>query len=204
MLNRLLNQLRLRPVVYDESFFTDAWFTEWRKLSLVLATLVESEAKWRRVLDFGCGPGIMIDLMTERGLDYIGCDYSTEARQLYLEHYGRYPERYIASLADAMDRQHDLLLSFDVLEHMRDDEIASLLDTVRAIPELLLNISRARGIPGHINIKSDRSWIKFMREHGYSFEAARTQKLRELYAQLRPGSSDQWDRNLFLFSRTGS
>jgi len=190
--------------VYDENFFTDAWFKEWENLSLVLAALIKSEPKWQAVLDFGCGPGVMIDLMTDRGLDYVGCDYSPEARQLYLEHYGRYPEQYISDLKVAIAKHHDLLLSFDVLEHMRDDEIASLLDTIRSIPELLFNISRARGIPGHINFKSDRAWVNFMEEHGYRFEEVRSQKLRNLYTQQRPGSSDLWDRNLFLFSLVGS
>jgi len=190
--------------VYDENFFTDAWFKEWENLSVVLAALIESEPKWQTVLDFGCGPGVMIDLMTDRGLDYVGCDYSYEARQLYLEHYGRYPEQYISDLKVAIAQHHDLLLSFDVLEHMRDDEIASLLHTIRSIPELLFNISRARGVPGHINIKSDRAWVNFMEEHGYRFEEIRSQKLRNLYTQQRLGSPDLWDRNLFLFSRIGS
>lgn len=204
MLNRLMNRLLRRPVVYDGSFFTEAWFKEWAELRMVLAALIESEPKWRAVLDFGCGPGVMIDLMTDRGLDYVGCDYSAEARQLYQEHYGRHPERYLASLDDAVAKQHDLLLSFDVLEHMRDDEIASVLDKVRSIPEVLFNISRTRGIPGHINIKSDRAWIAYMKAQGYRFEENRTYKLRQLYAQQRPGSPDRWDRNLFLFSRVES
>jgi 2-polyprenyl-3-methyl-5-hydroxy-6-metoxy-1,4-benzoquinol methylase len=204
MLNRLINRLLRRPVVYDGSFFTEAWFKEWAELRMVLAALIESEPKWRAVLDFGCGPGVMIDLMTDRGLDYVGCDYSSEARQLYLEHYGRYPARYLASLDDAVAKHNDLLLSFDVLEHMRDDEIAKVLDKVRSIPEVLFNISRTRGIPGHINIKSDRAWIAYMKAQGYRFEEQRTHKLRQIYAQQRPGSPDRWDRNLFLFSRAAS
>jgi hypothetical protein len=36
---------------------------------------------------------------------------------------------------------------------------------------------------------------------GYRFDEERTQKLRQLYTQLRPGSPDRWDRNLFLFCR---
>lgn len=201
MLNRLINRLLRRPVVYDGSFFTQAWFREWAELRMVLAALIESEPKWRAVLDFGCGPGVMIDLMTDRGLDYVGCDYSAEAHQLYLKHYGQHPERYLTNLDDAVSKKNDLLLSFDVLEHMRDDEIAKVLDKVRSIPELLLNISRTRGIPGHINIKSDRAWIAYMKAQGYHFEENRTRKLRQIYTQQRPGSPDQWDRNLFLFSR---
>ena len=204
MLNRLINRLRRRPVVYDGSFFTEAWFKEWANLRVVLASLIESEPKWHAVLDFGCGPGAMIDLMTEHGLDYVGCDYSLDARQLYLERFGQHPERYLSSLDVAVAKKNDLLLAFDVLEHMRDDEIASLLDKIRSIPELLFNISRTRGIPGHINIKSDRAWVAYMKKQGYRFEEKRTQNLRQFYAQQRPGSPDRWDRNLFLFSRVKS
>lgn len=201
MLRRLFHRLRNRPVVYDSSFFQDAWFREWTNLRLVLSTLIESEPKWRSMIDFGCGPGVMIDLMTERGLDYVGCDYSVDARQLYLEHYGKNPGRYMASLDDAVAKKYDLLLAFDVLEHMRDEEISQLINKVHLIPELLFNISRTRGIPGHCNIKSDRAWIAYMKKLGYHFDEKRTQKLRQLYAQLRPGSPDRWDRNLFLFCR---
>jgi SAM-dependent methyltransferase len=204
MFKRLFNRLLRRSVVYDNSFFADAWFVEWANLRLVLAALIESEPKWHSIIDFGCGPGVMIDLMTDRGLNYVGCDYSAEARQLYLEHYGQNPDRYLASLDDVVARKNDLLLAFDVLEHMLDEEIVRLIDTVRSTPELLFNISRTRGIPGHINIKSDRAWIAFMKKLGYRFEQKRTQSLRQIYAQLRPGSPDRWDRNLFLFSREES
>ena len=201
MLRQLFRRLHNRPVVYDNSFFRDAWFREWTTLRLVLSTLIESEPKWRSMIDFGCGPGVMIDLMAERGLDYVGCDYSVDARQLYLDNYGKNPDRYMSSLDDAVAKKYDLLLAFDVLEHMRDEEISQLINKVQLIPELLFNISRTRGIPGHCNIKSDRAWIAYMKKLGYHFDAKRTQKLRQLYAQLRPGSPDRWDRNLFLFCR---
>lgn len=204
MLERLIRRLFRKPVVYGDEFFGDAWFREWAMLDEVLAALIESEPGWRAVLDFGCGPGIMIDKMAARGLDYIGCDYSAEARALYLRHFGQHPQRYVASLDDALTRSFDLLLAFDVLEHMRDDEIVRLLGTVCGIPELLFNISRTRGIPGHINLKSDRAWIAFMQRQGCHFEEERTRRLRELYRQHRPGAPDQWDRNLFLFSRSTS
>lgn len=198
-LDRLLH--RHRPVVYGSSFFTSAWFDEWEKLKIVLAELVESEPRWQTVLDFGCGPGVMIDTLAKRGLDYWGCDYSNEARELYLKHYGRFPSRYLQNLDEALERNYDLFISFDVLEHMRDDEIQVLLSKIKAIPELLLNISRTKGIPGHINLKNDHDWIAFMNAHGYEFEVLGTDYLRKSYSKKRPGSPDRWDRNLFLFRR---
>jgi len=201
MLHKLVSRLLRRPVVYDESFFAEAWFAEWATLQMVLAKIIEVEPKWRKIIDFGCGPGVMIDLMTDHGFDYIGCDYSAEARSLYLEHYGKYPDCYLTNLDEAGQKNFDLLIAFDVLEHMHDAEIASFLGKINLIPELLLNISRTRGIPGHVNIKSDRAWIEYMKKQGYYFEENRTSILRQVYSKLRPGSPDRWDRNLFLFSR---
>jgi 2-polyprenyl-3-methyl-5-hydroxy-6-metoxy-1,4-benzoquinol methylase len=201
MLRRLINRLHRGPVIYDDNFFQEAWFKEWMTLSSVLKLMLESEPNWKSVLDFGCGPGVMIDLMVDSGLDYVGCDYSAEARQLYLSNYGRYCERYLTTIEAALASKRDLLLAFDVLEHLQDEEIATLLETTAVIPEMLFNISRTRGIPGHVNIKSDRAWLTFMQAHGLHLEQQRTQALRQLYAKLRPGSPDRWDKNLFLFRR---
>ena len=201
MLRKLINRLRRGPVIYDNNFFQDAWFKEWMTLSSVLKSMLESEPNWKSVLDFGCGPGVMIDLMADCGLDYVGCDYSAEARQLYLHNYGRYSERYLTTIEASLASKRDLLLAFDVLEHLRDEEITKLLESTTTIPEMLFNISRTRGIPGHVNIKSDKVWLSFMHAHGLHLEEQRTKALRQIYSQLRPGCPDRWDKNLFLFRR---
>lgn len=198
---KFLRHVLNRPVVYGEEFFSDNWFREWETLKEVLGSMIASEPRWQRILDFGCGPGIMIDHLNDRGIDCIGCDYSTEARALYMKSYGRNPQKYVRTLDELRTRDFDVLIAFDVFEHMTDDEITALIGQVKRIPELLLNISRARGIPGHINLKPDRRWISFMRNMGYGFEEGRSRDLRTLYSKLRPGAPDQWDKNLFLFRR---
>lgn len=201
IIEKFLRRVFNRPVIYGEEFFRENWFREWEVLKEVLGSIIASEPRWQRVLDFGCGPGIMIDYQNQRGIDCIGCDYSLEARALYLKMYGLYPQKYVRTLEEVSTRDFDMLMAFDVFEHMTDDEISSLIGKVKRIPELLLNISRARGIPGHINLKPDRLWISFMRDLGYGFEQERSRDIRSLYSQLRPGAPDQWDKNLFLFRR---
>ncbi|NBX54838.1 MAG: methyltransferase domain-containing protein [Betaproteobacteria bacterium] len=203
MLKTIVNRLFRKKVVYGSDFFADAWFREWLQLRLVLAAMLSSEPEWKSILDFGCGPGVMIDLMRDKGVDYMGCDYSVEARQLYLKHFGKFPDYYVTNLEESAISSKDVMLAFDVLEHMLDDEIEGLLKKVSSISELLFNISRARGIAGHINLKSDLEWITFMRKQGYEFQDDRTRKLRIIYTQMRPGSPDAWDKNLFLFQRIG-
>lgn len=204
MLDRLRGWLRRHGVVrYDEHFFSAQWFTGWETLKEVLAALIASEPRWQRVLDYGCGPGIMIDLMAARGYDYVGCDLSPDARALYLRHWGAHPERYVASLDAVAGREFDLLLAFDVLEHLRDDEVAALLDDTRHVPELLFNVSRVRSIPGHINIKTDAAWTAFFARCGRRVDETGTTRLRERYLALRPGGPDLWHKNLFLLRSAG-
>ena len=192
---------RDKGVIYDDTFFRAEWFENWEVLKSVLYELIKTEGNWKNILDFGCGPGVMIDHMNDRGYNYVGCDYSEQARALYLKHYGKYPQKYVKSLQECSDTKFDLFLAFDVFEHMADKEIRLLLQKINWIPTLFLNISRVKNIPGHINIKNDRKWIKFLKKEGlHCFEAA-TIRIRKHYARLRPGSPDLWDKNIFIFLR---
>ena len=190
-----------RKVVYGDSFFREEWFQGWEELRHVLEQLVREGGHWHRVLDFGCGPGVMIDHMNAHGYDYIGCDYSEEARQLYLKRFGRHPDRYVSSLEAVSTSDFDVLLSFDVFEHMADERIVQILDASKVIPELFVNISRDWRTPGHINIKSDRAWLAFFERYGLNLCEEMTSRLRLRYAQLRPSCQDRWDRNMFVLSR---
>lgn len=201
MLRRLRGVLgRLVAVRYDASFFTDDWFTNWSSLAPVLADLLTYEGRWKSFLDFGCGPGVMVDYMNDRGFHYVGCELAPEPRALYLKRYGRHFELYVDSL-DAAGGRYDVLVLFDVLEHLRDEEIASLLERTAGIPEILANVSREPNIPGHVNLKSDDAWVRFFNGQGWEYERDRTRRLRERYLELRPGGPDLWHMNLFVWRR---
>ena len=189
---------KLFGVTYDQDFFSSGWFTGWEELKHCLAQLIDSLEPGPKVLDFGCGPGVMIDLMAERGYEYFGADYLPEPRKLYLQHFGKYPERYLSEIPPSPD--FGLFLAFDVFEHLKDAEVAQLVEKTEGIPLLMLNISRQKGIPGHINLKSDDQWIIFLQAQGLSYLKERTQALRALYLALRPGGPDLWHKNLFLFA----
>jgi SAM-dependent methyltransferase len=205
MLHSLLRRLRARwPVRYDGSFFTQRWFENWQGLAPVLAALLAHDGSWRTFLDYGCGPGIMIDWMNDRGFSYTGWDPSAAARALYLQHFGKYPERYVGSLEQAAAGAYDVMVSFDVFEHLHDEEIAQLLARPWQVRRMLANISREPGIPGHINIKRDAAWVDFFARHGWRLDEAGTEQLRALYRGLRPRGEDLWHQNMFLFAPRGS
>lgn len=184
-------------VKYGEEFFTDAWFTNWSELQHILAELVQTVTSWRSILDFGCGPGVMIDLMNQCGLNYTGFDPSPEARELYLKHYGQYPDKYITMLHPD---SFDVVMSFDVLEHMTDDEVAAFIARFYHVPDIFVNISRVSGVLGHINLKTDDQWITFFALRGRVFNETLTVTLRNKYRNIKPSCNDAWDKNMFVFS----
>ncbi len=203
LINKIFGKKKAEPVIYNESFFRPGWFEGWEVLMPVLGELIAVGPDWKSILDFGCGPGVMIDYMNGRGYDYVGCDYSKEAHSLYLERYGKYPQRYFESLDECASKDFDLFIAFDVFEHLNDSEIKVLLKEVRRLPVLFLNISRAKSIAGHINIKSDRQWIKFLKGEGLAYNPEKTGEIRERYLALRPGAPDKWNENIFIFERPG-
>jgi SAM-dependent methyltransferase len=189
------------PVSYDEDFFAQEWFDNWNGLKGLLAELLESDPAWRKIIDFGCGPGLMIDYMNERGKKYYGFEPSQKAKDLYFSHFGKNSDLYYSDLNLLKDMKFDLLVSFDVFEHMNDAQIHDSLRCFNQVPELLLNISRNKYIPGHINLKSDQGWIDFMNKQGYEFSIEKTQKIRNLYLQKRPQAQDLWNKNIFIFKK---
>lgn len=188
-----------RSVQYDDQFFKESWFTEWSQLRHVLQQLVQDIHPNQRIIDFGCGPGVMIDHMGDAGFYYIGCDYSIEAHKLYTTTFGRYPERYANNLDVVARQDFDMVLSFDVLEHMTDEQIETVIRLLDRVPLWFVNISRDRRTPGHINIKNDKKWVEFFQKNGLAYDKPLTEHLREHYAQLRQGTPDRWDKNMFIF-----
>jgi SAM-dependent methyltransferase len=101
---------------------------KYRVLQDVLQRSLTPSSARRRVLDLGCGPGNLLDVLGEHG-DAYGSDYSSDAlrfcvgrgyRRLFRADFHDLPLR-----ADAFD----LVTCCDVLEHVSDDR--------RALAELL-------------------------------------------------------------------
>ena len=141
----------------------------------------------------------MIDLMNDAGYDYVGFDTSDQARELYLYRFGGYPKKFFNNLEHFKDSEWDLCISFDVLEHMEDEQVIEVFSGLRNVGDLFLNISRQKGIPGHINLKKDDDWVSLFEGIGFKYDSRKSELLRRKYLELRPNGPDQWHENIFLF-----
>lgn len=111
-----------------------------RRLETVLAW-VESEPPGCSILDFGCGSGVMVRALVERGFSVTGVDGSSGMIAAAQQHLRSAPERYhlegVAGEAyDGIYARHTYhgVLCVAVLEYVRDSE--ALLDRMAALTDV--------------------------------------------------------------------
>lgn len=146
------------------------------------------------ILEIGCGRGPMMSALRERGLDVVGIDHD-EALQRSWDRRGRVCVATGTALPFP-DRSFDLVLSFDVLEHIPDTD--AHLEEVRRvlrrpgyyllqtpnkwtnIPVEALTFARKFGIryvadafrpPGHCALHSLGGLLRRLRRHGFAARA---------------------------------
>ncbi len=131
-----------------------------------------------RVLDIGCGGGLLSEALAKAGAIVTGCDTTAESIAAAKEHAKRHklPIRYLtAEVAQLPPREtFDLVIASEVLEHVSDDR-AFLADAAarvkpggilvittlnRTLPALLLGVVAAEHMLG-LAPKGTHQWQKF-------------------------------------------
>lgn len=171
---------------FGESYYATANYSHYlwkadryRHLARDLADLFEKLSTWRSVehlLDYGCGPGFLVEGFQQLGKNATGCDISPWSIRYGSETLGipflRLPEQLDWSTNWSM------VTALDVLEHMHDDDIDELLDRidtdllVARIPlttteggKFVLPVSEED--PTHVNRKTAAGWERLLLRHGF-------------------------------------
>jgi SAM-dependent methyltransferase len=93
----------------------------------------------REVVDFGCGPGFMLEHLLARGVRCAGIDFSPASVEAAQAQFGAHPRFAGATHVKGMplpfaDGSIDVMLLVEVLEHILEDE---LLPTLREIARVV-------------------------------------------------------------------
>ena len=171
---------------FGESYYATANYSHYLSkgerywhLARDLSELFEKLSVWGgvdRLLDFGCGPGFLVQGFQRLGKKATGCDISDWSVRYGGETLGipflRLPEQ-----IDWRTRW-SMVTALDVFEHMTDDELAALFARLHTellvvrIPlaerdggRFVLPVSEAD--PTHVNRKTAASWDHLLRGHGF-------------------------------------
>jgi SAM-dependent methyltransferase len=154
------------------------------------------------VLDVGCGPGKLYQLIQNSVQRYEGVDSSPTAidhcRRMYAQHSNAvFSCNDVVSFCSAKGEQFDRAFMIDFVEHVRDVDLARILDAVRSSMRFggklyihtpngrfLMEVLKAKGLYpqtlGHIGIRAGEQYREFLGLAGFSVE-----QLRMLPHQLR-------------------
>ena len=137
---RVFGQKPTAAAHYDAEYFTGEWRAEGNNYSLETRRQIEAKNPQlirdvfapRRVLDLGCGPGALMHLLWELGVDVEGIDFAESSRRLAT------PEvRDRITIGDVADpalkpaHAYDLVICREVLEHL------TVLEVRRAVANMV-------------------------------------------------------------------
>jgi len=88
------------------------------------------------VLDYGCGPGNLIGPLLEAGFKVAGLDASPSARQQVADRFasrGGFLGSFKQSEINGSGLQFDAIIAAEVIEHLYDEQLDSLLKTLKTL-----------------------------------------------------------------------
>ncbi len=159
--------LRMRDLVYDDRFFeeidaeSDALYTE------LVGAVMEMWAP-RSVVDVGCGTGLMLAKLAERGVAVRGVEGSIAAIRR-----SRVGDRIVrADLERGVPRlgRFDLCLCIEVAEHLRPRSARRLVEGLAHLSDVVVFTAARPGQPGiaHLNPQPKSYWRSLFEAKGFA------------------------------------
>jgi len=142
---RVLDQRPVASGHYDSDYWTGDWRAEGNNYNLETRRRIEAKNPQlikdvfqpARVMDLGCGPGALMHLLWELGVDVEGIDFAESSK-----HIATPEERDRIAIGDVADptlkpaNAYDLVISREVLEHL------TVLQVKRAVANMVRMTSK--------------------------------------------------------------
>lgn len=140
-----------------------AWFTFFNHV----ADQIVQQIGPASLFDAGCGRGLLVQLLRQRGVEAFGADISSYAIE------NAYPQAkpycWHASITENLSRQYDLIICIEVMEHLSPAEselaIANLCQHTRDI--LFSSSPFDYQEPTHINVQLPEYWAELFAHHQF-------------------------------------
>jgi SAM-dependent methyltransferase len=149
----------------------------WLRFFTPIADRIVSGIGPRTVLDAGCGPGLLVELLRERGVEAFGFDISSYAISQVPETVKPFCWR--ASVTDELRRDYDLIICQEVFPHVAPiDADAAIANFSRHTADVLFSspLSLDRSVRRHVNFSTPGHFAGVFARHDlfrdFDFEAS--------------------------------
>lgn len=179
----------IRPFILEQSFFDQEYFQSKKgetagriiKHTLPLRTfyralMIKLFLKPGKVLDVGCGLGYMVDYLRRLGIEAYGIDNSRYAVANTLPSVRSYIKEGNIQAIPFADNSFDLVITFDVLEHIPKNDLArAIAECTRVSNNLQFHkiytkentwLQKLHGYdPSHVSVFNQSWWEKLWRKN---------------------------------------
>lgn len=139
----------------------------WLAFNAGIADRIVADIRPRRVLDAGCGLGMLVGKLREHGVEAFGIDVSEYA--VGRMHASARPYSRVGSLTDDLPESYDLIVTVEVLEHL------PAADAERAVANLCAHAGEVlfsstpfdRKELTHVNVQPPEYWAELFARHGF-------------------------------------
>lgn len=166
-------------VVYDKDFFQENIEVTTESARKCIDILYK-EFKPKKVIDFGCGPGIFIKEFEKRGVKVLGVDGSMAAKENAVIDKDKIIVKDLRT--DIIIKGNfDLTMCFEVAEHIDNKFSETLVKNVTKNSKTVLFTAAKKGQGGtdHINEQSSGFWIDLFKKQGFKLKEELTKKMKK-------------------------
>jgi SAM-dependent methyltransferase len=120
------------------------------------------------VLDAGCAFGFLVESLRDRGVEAYGLDISAYALENAADDVR--PFCWQASVTDPLERDYDLIVCIEVLEHLLPDETKAAVQNFSRHAKQVLFSSTPYDVdePTHVNVQQPFEWAALFYDHGFT------------------------------------
>lgn len=180
-----LSRRLLGHAVYCESYYRDVERLEGESVPHVAGWIAES-LRPRRLIDIGCGSGLLMRELSDRGVDVFGVDVSEDAIQLVTRRKGLPAKRFDLTLPGRIlpGIPYDVAVSCEVAEHLEARHAGRFVEHLAsAAPVVYMTAAEPDREAGvglyHFNEQPHAYWIALMQERGFRLDELATERARQ-------------------------
>lgn len=126
-------------------------------------------------LDIGCGPGGMVTLAKERGLDALGIDGDPNILDTFNLIRHDFTEGPII-----LPETYDIGYSVEFLEHVEEEYLENIFSAFKKCRVVLITHALPGNVEGHhhVNLQTEEYWIHAFENNGFIYDEPSTLEIR--------------------------
>jgi SAM-dependent methyltransferase len=201
---RLLNKME-KSAQHDEIYTADYYErviepAMQMSVQAIAASIVEHFHP-ANVVDVGCGSGLLLLTLRQKGVDGIGFEYSAAACDMCRAR-GLEVRRFDIEHDTAPEARADVVISTEVAEHLPASCADRFVDLLCSFSDNIVLTAAVPGVEGtdHVNEQPNEYWIQKFEARGLDYDKPRSLAWRERWHKA--GAAGCFANTLMLFKRS--